>query len=137
MVTDDSGKPGKASLSKEELDKFVARAKALNNERMQGYREQSLKIHPWVCARCGRHFTLKTLSQLTVHHKDHNHNNNPPDGSNWENLCVFCHDHEHGRDLGDGSSDSDYDEGGVSMGSNPFARLGEMLKEKEKKKKGK
>ncbi|MRR38243.1 HNH nuclease family protein [bacterium] len=137
MGTDDTRKPGKASLSKEGLNEIVARAKALNNERMQGYREQSLKIHPWVCARCGRHFTLKTLSQLTVHHKDHNHNNNPPDGSNWENLCVYCHDHEHGRDLGDSGTDSDYDEGGVSMSTSPFARLGEMLKEKEKKKKGK
>jgi hypothetical protein len=25
--------------------------------------------------------------------------NNPPDGSNWENLCVYCHDDEHSRDL--------------------------------------
>ena len=35
------------------------------------------------------------LKELTVHHKDHNHDNNPPDGSNWELLCVYCHDHEH------------------------------------------
>jgi hypothetical protein len=25
--------------------------------------------------------------------------NNPPDGSNWENLCVYCHDDEHHREL--------------------------------------
>jgi hypothetical protein len=30
-----------------------------------------------------------------VHHKDHNHDNNPPDGGNWELLCLYCHDHEH------------------------------------------
>lgn len=127
-------KPGSPSLSKEEMDQFVAKARQLNTERMQGYREQSLKIHPWVCARCGRHFTLKNLNQLTVHHKDHNHNNNPPDGSNWENLCIYCHDHEHGRDLGEGgTTDPDIDEGGPSMGHSPFAKLGEMLKEKKKK----
>ena len=32
-----------------------------------------------------------------MHHKDHNHDNNPPDGSNWENLCLYCHDNEHAR----------------------------------------
>ncbi len=36
---------------------------------------------------------------LTVHHIDGNPNNNPPDGSNWENLCVYCHDDEHSRQL--------------------------------------
>jgi len=34
-----------------------------------------------------------------VHHKDHNHSNNPPDGSNWELLCIYCHDNEHQRYL--------------------------------------
>ena len=24
-----------------------------------------------------------------------NHDRNPPDGSNWENLCVYCHEAEH------------------------------------------
>ena len=92
-------KPGSAKMSKEEMDQFVAKARALNAERMKGYREQSLKIHPWVCARCGRHFTIKNLNMLTVHHKDHNHDNNPPDGSNWELLCVYCHDNEHQKQL--------------------------------------
>ena len=35
---------------------------------------------------------------MTVHHKDVDPTNNPPDGSNWELLCLYCHDHEHGRD---------------------------------------
>ncbi|QTG90742.1 HNH endonuclease, partial [Vibrio furnissii] len=26
---------------------------------------------------------------------DHDHTNNPEDGSNWELLCLYCHDHEH------------------------------------------
>jgi 5-methylcytosine-specific restriction endonuclease McrA len=63
------------------------------------YREQALKILPWVCAKCGRDFSGKKLRELTVHHKDHNYRNNPPDGSNWELLCIYCHDNEHSRVL--------------------------------------
>jgi hypothetical protein len=63
------------------------------------YRERSLKIHGLICGKCGREFDEKTRHLLTVHHKDGNHLNNPPDGSNWENLCVYCHDDEHTREL--------------------------------------
>jgi len=63
------------------------------------YREQALKILPWICAKCGRDFSGKKLRELTVHHKDHNYRNNPPDGSNWELLCIYCHDNEHSRVL--------------------------------------
>ncbi len=63
--------------------------------REQGYRDRALRILPHVCASCGREFEGKRLRELTVHHKDHNWKNNPPDGSNWELLCLFCHDHEH------------------------------------------
>jgi hypothetical protein len=63
------------------------------------YREQSLKIHGLICAKCGREFDFKNRNLLTVHHKDGNHNNNPADGSNWENLCIYCHDDEHSRGL--------------------------------------
>jgi hypothetical protein len=82
-------------IDTERLDRVVAEARRRAEERMRGYREQSLRIHPWVCARCGREFTRANLHELTVHHKDHNHDNNPPDGSNWENLCLYCHDWEH------------------------------------------
>ena len=61
------------------------------------YREQSLKIHGLICAKCGREFESKDRNLLTVHHKDGNARNNPPDGSNWENLCIYCHDDEHTR----------------------------------------
>ncbi len=64
-----------------------------------GYREQSLRIHGLVCAKCAREFEYKDRHLLTVHHKDGNHENNPPDGSNWENLCVYCHEDEHSRGL--------------------------------------
>jgi len=82
-------------IDHDKLDQVVANARQAREERLRGYREQSLRLHPWICARCGREFTRANLHELTVHHKDHNHDNNPPDGSNWENLCLYCHDYEH------------------------------------------
>jgi 5-methylcytosine-specific restriction endonuclease McrA len=68
----------------------------------ENYRDRSLRIHGLICAKCAREFSRKDRHLLTVHHKDGNHDNNPPDGSNWENLCVYCHDDEHSRgQLGD------------------------------------
>ena len=64
-------------------------------EREKGYRARALKLFPHVCGSCGREFSGKNLKELTVHHKDHDHDNNPSDGSNWELLCIYCHDHEH------------------------------------------
>jgi hypothetical protein len=125
------GKTGATKLTKEEMDQFVAKARRLNAERLKGYREQSLKIHPWVCARCGRHFTIKNLNMLTVHHKDHNHDNNPSDGSNWENLCVYCHDNEHGRYDNDGDGTEQLQDQTDTMTHNPFAKLASMLKDKK------
>ena len=63
------------------------------------YRDRSLKMHGLICAKCGREFSPKDRHLLTVHHKDGNHRNNPPDGSNWENLCVYCHEDEHSRGI--------------------------------------
>ena len=63
----------------------------------EDYREKSLAINGLVCARCGREFPESKRQLLTVHHKDGNHNNNPTDGSNWENLCVYCHEDVHSR----------------------------------------
>ncbi len=66
------------------------------------YRERSLRIHGLICGKCGREFEQANKHLLTVHHKDGNHLNNPPDGSNWENLCIYCHEDEHTREfLGD------------------------------------
>ena len=110
------------------LDRIVAEARREAEKRLSNYREQSLRIHPWVCARCGREFTRKNLHELTVHHKDHNHDNNPPDGSNWENLCLYCHDNEHQRHV-------DQVRGFTGLPAtpqksatyNPFAGLADML----------
>ena len=66
-------------------------------KRERGYRERALKIYPWICGRCAREFERRNLSELTVHHIDHNHDNNPNDGSNWELLCIYCHDEEHSK----------------------------------------
>jgi len=61
------------------------------------YRTRALQLLPHICTRCAREFEGKRLRELTVHHKDGNHDNNPPDGSNWELLCIYCHENEHAR----------------------------------------
>jgi hypothetical protein len=65
----------------------------------EDYRERALAIYGLICARCGREFDAANRHLLTVHHKDGNHHNNPPDGSNWEALCVYCHDDAHSREI--------------------------------------
>lgn len=77
-------------------DALKASLKQDKDEKEKTYREQALKLFPHVCQRCGREFSGKRLRELTVHHKDGNHFNNPPDGSNWALLCLYCHDDEHG-----------------------------------------
>jgi len=112
-------------------DRSVAEARRARAEWDRSYRGQALKLLPWVCGSCGRDFEGKNLSELTVHHKDHDHTNNPPDGSNWELLCYWCHDNEHSRHAvadasspakNRGSSDS-----GPAVTQKPFAGLDELL----------
>jgi hypothetical protein len=94
MPTSKSGGPDNARL-----DRVVAEARRAREERGQGYRDRALKLYPWVCGRCAREFTHANLRLLEVHHRDHNHDNNPVDGSNWELLCTYCHENEHQRYL--------------------------------------
>ena len=82
-------------IDTDKLDRVVAQARRDSDTRAAGYREQALRLYPWVCGRCGREFTRANVRELTVHHKDMDHDNNPPDGSNWELLCLYCHDNEH------------------------------------------
>lgn len=113
----------------DKMDKMVAEARRAQDQRGQSYREQAMKLYPHICGRCGREFSGKTLRELTVHHRDHDHDNNPTDGSNWELLCLYCHDNEHQRQLeGHTSTGSDKE---VSSTHNPFADLKSML-EKDK-----
>ena len=117
---------------KDKMDQVVAEVRRARELRDQSYREQALKMYPHICGRCGREFTRKNLRELTVHHRDHNHDNNPADGSNWELLCLYCHDNEHQRQLeaqqGKPSTGSD---NGVSATHNPFADLKSMLERKK------
>lgn len=133
MVSRGSGNQKKGKLTREEMDSIVRKARQAQDDRMKGYREKSLSIHPWVCARCGREFTVRNLHMLTVHHKDHNHDNNPPDGSNWENLCIYCHDNEHSRYI-DHLAGGDVEVGEEKKDSvthKPFAALADLLKDKK------
>jgi hypothetical protein len=115
---------------KDALDKVVAAARRYSAEREQGYREQALKLYPWICGRCAREFTRANLRELTVHHRDHDHDNNPPDGSNWELLCVYCHDNEHMRhaDQVRGYGSAPVASRATNATHQPFADLAERLK---------
>jgi 5-methylcytosine-specific restriction endonuclease McrA len=109
-------------------DALVAAAQKARLEREQGYRAQALKMYPHVCGRCGRAFEGQALRELTVHHRNHDHDFNPPDGSNWELLCVYCHDAEHQRWITDLSTDGP--KAADAATHNPFAALADLLKPK-------
>ena len=121
-----------ATSDKDKLNKLVSDTRRAREQREQGYREQALKLYPHICGRCSREFTHKNLHELTVHHRDHNHDNNPSDGSNWELLCLYCHDNEHQRQL-------EAQQGHAPMGNNksdaatfnPFADLKGLLDKKK------
>jgi len=118
------------SINNDKLDKVVADAIKNRDQRELGYREQALKLYPWICGRCAREFTRENLQELTVHHRDHNHDYNPSDGSNWELLCLYCHDNEHQRLL-EGAANPDQSGSGGQQSTathNPFADLKDILK---------
>lgn len=116
-------------MDNDKLDKIVAEANKAKDKRGLGYRERALKMYPHICGRCAREFSGKTLPELTVHHRDHNHDNNPADGSNWELLCLYCHDNEHQRQqvAGQGSGGSAKADAATF---NPFADLKTMIDKK-------
>ncbi len=126
-----------ASSTNSEQGNFMDEVRRNRERRENTYREKALKLYPHICAHCGREFSGKKLRELTVHHKDHNHNNNPPDGSNWELLCIYCHDNEHSRQqvaeaYGDEGTSSNTNSSSNPSGFNtPFANLAEMLKTKK------
>ncbi|MCM8854510.1 MAG: YajD family HNH nuclease [Candidatus Thiodiazotropha sp.] len=118
--------------SNEKLDRIVAQARQDREERDKGYRERALKMYPWVCGRCTREFTRENLRELTVHHRDHNHDNNPLDGSNWELLCIYCHDNEHSRYIESDATKASVDTQQSSTSTHqPFGDLAAMLKGKK------
>ena len=118
-----------ASPENKKLDKVVADARRARDERELGYRERALKMYPHICGRCSREFDRVNLQELTVHHRDHNHSNNPADGSNWELLCLYCHDNEHQRQL-EAREGVITEDKTADATHNPFADLKSMMDKK-------
>jgi len=112
---------------------ILAEMRRERDNRLKGYRDRALKIFPHICGRCGRSFSGRRLPELTVHHKDRNPENNPPDGGNWELLCLYCHEAEHEqgdkRAQGDGAPLSGH---GAAPIANPFEALDSLLKKDDK-----
>lgn len=125
--------PKKPESSSDRLNQIVAGAQRNRDQRELAYREQALKLYPWICGRCQREFTRENLQELTVHHRNHNHDENPADGSNWELLCLYCHDNEHQRLL-EAAAQGKPQKSTVKQDShathNPFANLKKLLKDK-------
>jgi HNH endonuclease len=121
------------AMNSSRLDRVVLEARRAAEQRNQSYREQALKIYPWICGRCAREFTRINLRELTVHHRDHNHDNNPADGSNWELLCLYCHDNEHQRQLEAAGGASGKPENAMLATHSPFANLKAMMEGKGQK----
>ncbi|MEI7450634.1 MAG: YajD family HNH nuclease [Desulfomonile sp.] len=125
--------PKRPEEQEKKLDDIIAEARRHQELRETTYRERALKLFPWICARCGIEFSGKKLKDLTVHHKDHNHDNNPLDGSNWELLCVYCHDKEHARyrEAYESNEPANHTELETPPINTPFEGLATLLKNKK------
>ena len=125
-------RPRRKKPSAEGKAKLLDEIRKMRAQRDAGYRERALALFPHVCGRCGREFEGKDLRELTVHHKDSDHLNNPPDGSNWELLCLYCHDAEHdnphARTAGSGGRGSAEKE---TLRHNPFEGLADLKQPEE------
>lgn len=118
-------------VDESKLDRVVAEARRQREQRELGYRERALKLYPWICGRCAREFMRANLHELTVHHRDHNHDNNAEDGSNWELLCLYCHDNEHARSLEQRGPAKGEGSNAPSATHQPFAALAGLLGKKD------
>lgn len=114
----------KNELSK--LDSALLAERQHAEKRAGGYREQALKLFPWVCGRCARTFDHKNLQLLEVHHINSNHDDNPPDGSNWELLCTYCHENEHSK-IAHSTGRTDSQSTAQVSTFKPFANLKDLL----------
>ncbi len=122
----------KTGIDEAKLDRIVAQARRDAEQRDLGYRERALKLYPWICGRCAREFSRENLRELTVHHRNHDHDFNPPDGSNWELLCVYCHDNEHSRYSDHtGVSAARAEDARPAATGTPFANLAALLKKSD------
>jgi len=119
----------KAPMTEAQRAKMLGELRRDVAQRKSSYRMRALGMFPHICASCGREFEGKRMKELTVHHKDHNHDNNAPDGSNWELLCIYCHDHEHekqkdGKYMNTGSASVEFEASGFG---NPFDNLDSLI----------
>jgi hypothetical protein len=114
-------------VSAEQGARMMADMHREQKAREKGYRERALSLFPHVCASCGREFSGKRLKELTVHHKNHDHDHNPPDGSNWELLCLYCHDHEHEKHKMKGYGARGSSEPDLPPIANPFDALDRLI----------
>ena len=123
---DRTAKAEKIELTSLSVSRYAA------GQEIMAYRSRALKLFPHVCARCARHFLPHRLRELTVHHKDGNHDNNPPDGSNWELLCVYCHDNEHQKQLeaAAGNVATNAKQPSTPATHSPFANLRQLMDKK-------
>ncbi|MSP86982.1 MAG: HNH nuclease family protein [Methylotenera sp.] len=121
----------KYTSSQSKLDSLVVEARRYSAAREASYRERALKLYPWICTRCAREFSGERLRELTVHHKDHNHDNNPLNGSNWELLCIYCHENEHARILDESLRGRVVGDQSAIASHNPFADLRAKLEQKK------
>jgi uncharacterized metal-binding protein YceD (DUF177 family) len=119
----------KTTIDADKSAKIVSEARKNQELREQSYRGQALKMYPWICGRCTREFTHANISELTVHHRNHNHDDNPGDGSNWELLCLYCHDNEHQRyeETRFGNSKANTSKNANAGSHNPFANLKDLM----------
>lgn len=122
----------RTQTDKNKFAEIVSEARRNQELREQSYRGQALKMYPWICGRCAREFTHKNLAELTVHHRNHNHDDNPADGSNWELLCLYCHDNEHSRyeETRFGNTQTSKTNT-TTVTHNPFANLKDLLGSKK------
>ncbi|MEZ5739720.1 MAG: YajD family HNH nuclease [Burkholderiaceae bacterium] len=111
-------------------DRIVREARRAADKRALGYRARALALYPWVCGSCSRTFTQGNLQLLEVHHKNGNHDDNPPDGSNWELLCTYCHEHEHSK-LKDLAGRTGTASAPSLSTFNPFANLKDLVAGRE------
>ena len=78
----------KTRIDNARLDSIVAKARRDAEQRGHGYRERALGMYPWICGRCARDFTRANLHELTVHHRNHDHDYNPPDDTGSSGVAA-------------------------------------------------
>jgi len=84
-------------------------------------------MYPHIFGSCSHELTQKTPHELTVHHRDHNHGNNPADDSYSQLLCLYCPDNGHDRQLEAHQRDTYNDDGKSDAATfNRFADLKSM-----------